>query len=300
MTDLEKNVQKIEKIVERLTYHEEKLPRIALQNAIDEKEAITPYLLDSIKEATVGIERIYNDSNNMLYFYALYLLSQFREQKAFPLMIDFFSADPELVDGLLNDFITEGVSRALASTYDGNLELLKGLIENEKADEFARGSAKDTLVILYIEGILSREEVIEYFRSLLVNQSFGDNEFLYGSLVSVSADMSADELKSEIEEAFKGILADNRIIGLDSYHKSLKNSHDEAVQALKKNRHYALIDDTIGELSQWVSFGEEKPSSKSVVVNKKPEPKKKIGRNEPCPCGSGKKFKKCCIKKGIY
>lgn len=27
---------------------------------------------------------------------------------------------------------------------------------------------------------------------------------------------------------------------------------------------------------------------------------RKIGRNEPCPCGSGKKFKKCCIGKGIY
>jgi hypothetical protein len=24
--------------------------------------------------------------------------------------------------------------------------------------------------------------------------------------------------------------------------------------------------------------------------------KKKTGRNEPCPCGSGKKFKKCCEK----
>ena len=23
-------------------------------------------------------------------------------------------------------------------------------------------------------------------------------------------------------------------------------------------------------------------------------PDKKIGRNEPCPCGSGKKYKKCC------
>ena len=22
---------------------------------------------------------------------------------------------------------------------------------------------------------------------------------------------------------------------------------------------------------------------------------KKIGRNDPCPCGSGKKYKKCCI-----
>lgn len=24
---------------------------------------------------------------------------------------------------------------------------------------------------------------------------------------------------------------------------------------------------------------------------------KKLGRNEPCHCGSGKKFKKCCINK---
>lgn len=23
----------------------------------------------------------------------------------------------------------------------------------------------------------------------------------------------------------------------------------------------------------------------------------KIGRNEPCPCGSGQKFKRCCISK---
>ena len=28
--------------------------------------------------------------------------------------------------------------------------------------------------------------------------------------------------------------------------------------------------------------------------------KPKVGRNDPCPCGSGKKFKKCCLGKGIY
>ena len=27
--------------------------------------------------------------------------------------------------------------------------------------------------------------------------------------------------------------------------------------------------------------------------------KKKVGRNNPCPCGSGKKYKKCCIDKWI-
>ena len=25
--------------------------------------------------------------------------------------------------------------------------------------------------------------------------------------------------------------------------------------------------------------------------------KEKVGRNNPCPCNSGKKFKKCCINK---
>lgn len=39
----------------------------------------------------------------------------------------------------------------------------------------------------------------------------------------------------------------------------------------------------------------EFPREKSPVHKKK-----KIGRNDPCPCNSGKKFKKCCIGKGIY
>ncbi|MBU1238430.1 SEC-C domain-containing protein [Myxococcota bacterium] len=26
----------------------------------------------------------------------------------------------------------------------------------------------------------------------------------------------------------------------------------------------------------------------------------KIGANDRCPCGSGRKFKICCMKKGIY
>jgi len=33
------------------------------------------------------------------------------------------------------------------------------------------------------------------------------------------------------------------------------------------------------------------------ILSNWPEPAKadeKVGRNEPCPCGSGKKYKKCC------
>ena len=37
-------------------------------------------------------------------------------------------------------------------------------------------------------------------------------------------------------------------------------------------------------------------------ADRKPEPirlhQKRVGRNDPCPCGSGKKFKNCCMRKG--
>jgi preprotein translocase subunit SecA len=40
-----------------------------------------------------------------------------------------------------------------------------------------------------------------------------------------------------------------------------------------------------------LSRGEEaEPSKPKTVVREG----KKVGRNEPCPCGSGKKYKKCC------
>ena len=44
-----------------------------------------------------------------------------------------------------------------------------------------------------------------------------------------------------------------------------------------------------------------KPSSRSRTLPETVEPvrldRPKVGRNDPCPCGSGKKFKKCCARK---
>ena len=35
-----------------------------------------------------------------------------------------------------------------------------------------------------------------------------------------------------------------------------------------------------------------------ILGHKEENVKKQIGRNDPCPCGSGKKYKKCCLLKG--
>lgn len=58
--------------------------------------------------------------------------------------------------------------------------------------------------------------------------------------------------------------------------------------------------DWLYELPQWESIFDETTrkqlyleQKKSGTVVKGP----KIGRNDPCPCGSGKKYKQCCGKK---
>ena len=50
------------------------------------------------------------------------------------------------------------------------------------------------------------------------------------------------------------------------------------------------------ELKQTTSWGpgESMDERTAVAVKTVSHSTPKIGRNEPCPCGSGKKYKKCC------
>lgn len=48
-----------------------------------------------------------------------------------------------------------------------------------------------------------------------------------------------------------------------------------------------------------IGFEPDKPEDisdleKLLNPTKPAQSTKKVGRNDPCPCGSGKKFKKCC------
>lgn len=52
-------------------------------------------------------------------------------------------------------------------------------------------------------------------------------------------------------------------------------------------------------LTAWdgvLSFDKRKEIQKAYKTSKTIVKETKVGRNEPCPCGSGKKYKKCCGK----
>jgi len=69
---------------------------------------------------------------------------------------------------------------------------------------------------------------------------------------------------------------------------------DEIIKEYKRVNVYSRTYDQI--MMPYISktIAEEEKGISLELRNKEPKPK--IGRNDPCPCGSGKKFKKCCME----
>ncbi|HUX06086.1 MAG TPA: preprotein translocase subunit SecA [Acidobacteriota bacterium] len=59
---------------------------------------------------------------------------------------------------------------------------------------------------------------------------------------------------------------------------------------------YSAPDDEPDDLGEAKPARRRRPRALQVEQH---HAKRKVGRNEPCPCGSGKKYKKCCLPKGI-
>lgn len=79
------------------------------------------------------------------------------------------------------------------------------------------------------------------------------------------------------------------LIAVLSFAHSIKDSGEEV-----SDDPQVVIQQTINNYYGQQSIGCEQQQSRGTQVDRKLFDKK-IGRNEPCPCGSGLKFKKCCL-----
>jgi len=225
----------------------------------------------------------------MGHVYAMFLLSQFREKKAYQPIVQFFSHPGEISLDLTGDVVTEDLDSMLASVSCGDDTLIKALIENPAANEWVRGSALRSLVALVLTAELTRESVIHYFASLFREKLRREPSQVWDCLVACSVDLYPEELYVDIERAFQEELVDTFFVSPQNIYASLDQGKEATLARLRADRTYRLIEDSIAEMEWWACFRSD--------ADYVPEIKnRKIGRNQPCPCGSGRKYKKCCGK----
>jgi hypothetical protein len=276
---------KIEEILGELEFYDRTFPRRALQEAMDRKESITPELLAIIRDATENIDELVDEEGYMAHMYALYLLAQFRERRAYPLIVEFFSIPGEATLDVTGDLVTEDLNRILASVCGNDTSLIEALIEDENANEYVRDAALEGLLVLVARGDKSREEVMGYYRELLREKLARKPYLVWGGLVSCCCHLHPEEVLEDIRRAYAEGLVDEDYIDLGMVEEYAAQSQAQVLADLKLDSRYSYIDDVIREMEWWACF--DPPQERQRF-------KGKVGRNEPCPCGSGKKYKQCC------
>ena len=286
---------KLENILEELSVfgHDRPVPREALAEAARQREAVTPILLDALdrtweKLHSEEYEALCEEPGYDLSYYGIFLLGQFREQAAFPKLLRILTLDEERLDLMLGDLLTDdGFSSALYGTYDGSLSGLRAVICDTSLEPFARSAALNVLDGLLGDGRLSREDAVRFLRERLTALGGSEAEQLFGALlVRFAANNNLYELVEEVRSAYRQDQVEVDFFGdFDDFFDALYNETGP-------REHTHLLEDTAAELEGWSCFqrGKTGPSAEELLSWS-------AGRNDPCPCGSGKKFKKCCLPK---
>jgi hypothetical protein len=287
----------LQEIVRRMERWRGRFEREAVEAAVERREEITPELLRMLEETVNRAEELAPSTDWMGHLYAMCLLAQFREVRAYPLVVRFGRLPGDLLDGLCGDFLTEDLNSVLASVCGGQVAGIESLIEDEAAFEWVRGAALESLVTLVAQGLKSREEVVAYFGRLFSGGLAREGSRVWTALVCCSCDLYPDELREEIERAFADGLVDTGDIDVEHVHQDLKQGKDRIMARTARDRHRRLIDDAAEHIEKWCP-AEVRPAA-SVAWSPTPvispvRSTPKVGRNDPCPCGSGKKYKKCC------
>ena len=298
---------------QRLTEFNHVFPLDEVKLASENQDAVIPLLLGYLQKAIEAPDSI--DELFIGHLIALFLLSQFKESKAFPLVIKLCKLPYEQQEALLGDIITEDLCKFIAGTFNGNLDAIKELMEDSTIQYFVRHQVFDSLYVLFNEGRLHEEDIHDY--SITLYERFLDSKDKDGMTILVNfwSDIDCGKYLKLTELAFENNLVDEQVASLDFYKRVAKKG---LTHQYKDNPWCQPITNTIDEMSDWSCFNEDDGGelnkldlsgfdepyhhhnhgdgcgcgSSSTVVYAEP----KIGRNAPCYCGSGKKFKKCCLQ----
>ena len=132
-------------------------------------------------------------------------------------------------------------------------------------------------LVLINPKIISKEVEIPFYEGCLSYPGKGVNTKRYRDVI-----ISTEQ--SESDWYFSGAQAPKDSKG--SWEKEQSKNEDAQLRTLES----VCVQHEIDHLNG-ITIHDRENKSKPIVSQKK------VGRNDPCPCGSGKKYKKCCLKK---
>jgi hypothetical protein len=264
---------------------------------------IAPDVLVALDRAC--IERLDTASSRLL-FRGLHILGGRRVTAIYRPLIAFLRGPPDRVDELLGDAVTETLSKILAGAFDGDAKPLHALVADNAVDPYVREAGLLALSFLCFEARIDREGFETFLLRMDDDKWFPhDDDVMWHAWMSAVAILGIESLVPRVRAAF----ADGRISPdycgeshFDDLLKAAIQRPDDRTRLAREQMGY--IEDVLDELQGFhdpdASDDDTFPDD-LLPADLDPgipyhNPFRDVGRNDPCPCGSGKKFKKCCMQ----
>lgn len=282
----------------------EGLPTEAMQWALDHWDLAAPRFIELLEKFPQGTDLSEEAATTL--FFVIHLLGEKGERRAYEPLCRFLLAGKES-NRTLGDAITENLRGILINVSDGDPGPLTQVIESTSADEFARAMALEAMAYLAATERLPGFDMHRYLVKLVTSLQPQSQDYIWATWACAVAYLGYTDLIPLVEGLYREELIDPMWLGRDEFQALLDATRaDPSGWAGLAKDHITPFGESIETLSQWYGFqtAEQKaaaekalrlPSSGSMLTAK--NTRKKVGRNDPCPCGSGKKFKKCCLGK---
>lgn len=250
---------------------------------------------------------------NGLFSFAVYLAAEKRDARAYRPLVRVCHCTAERADELFGDDVGSTLGRLLASVCDGDLAPLEALAEDAAAAMWCRYAALYAMAVRVVEGDASRDDRIAYLDAFCEREAQAlrrgagydaDGVDLLTWAAHTASEIGPAPLLPKIRAWLAEGLIDPSVAGLRSYERKAALPVADCLAEAAEDDDNRYITDGLALIAGWFCFEEEVPSAKAPPPLRMSDPVQhtgtvardtpKVGRNDPCPCGSGKKYKKCC------
>ncbi|WP_199915578.1 DUF1186 domain-containing protein [Saccharobesus litoralis] len=270
-----------------------------------------------------------------LLFWGTWLLIEQKHTSALPLCLKMFAQNDDfgsVVDEVYSDTVTELFSSLFYTLADGDQLILSDFIVANNPALYSKSAAIAAVFVQYESKQISQDQLLEQINrwiDVLLAVESEQNSYLLTMIALHSERYQLESIHPRLIELVDKDVFDLEIVASED----IKNWNKKELKTLIEDgsvvsnfdildifQHYndgvEFDDFDIGEDGK-LRFKDESDdefddvfsdkglladllyNEQDIIANSVPvtNPNKNLGRNDPCPCGSGKKYKKCCLNK---
>lgn len=282
----------------------EEVPVIALTGCLAHFDVAAPRLRPILEEAASGARLDETDAN--LFFHAFHLLGAGRDSLSFKPLLRLLRLSEEEMAWLLGDAAAVTLPQVAAGMFDGDADALFEAISDRQINEHIRSSLIGAAAFLTWEGRVDRGMTERFLQRFYDDRLADDGDAAWDSWQEAIALLGLRSFVPLVERARADDLLPDMLIDEDFFAEELARAESFPSDVTRfSDAGLGYIEDIVETLESFGFDDEEEdlydlPDAGYEDGDRAPlepavNPFRHVGRNDPCPCGSGKKAKKCCM-----